>query len=88
MLRIPPAPIGALALLIASLAVPWGAAPAVAQESPDGNGSAAAPQKQERSFVLLGRRSWSSDVGSVAGGPDLSPTGPFIRFQVGAGARP
>ncbi|TVP44416.1 MAG: hypothetical protein EA350_11580 [Gemmatimonadales bacterium] len=53
MLRIPPAPIGALALLIAYLAVPWGAAPAIAQESADRNGSAAAPQ-QERGFVMLG----------------------------------
>lgn len=38
--------------------------------------------------AALGQRSWSSEVGRVAGGPDLSPSGPFLRFQVGGGTPP
>ncbi len=39
-------------------------------------------------IASLGQRSWSSDIGPVAGGPDLSPSGAFIRLQVGGGGRP
>jgi hypothetical protein len=39
-------------------------------------------------MASLGQRSWSSDVGNVAGGPDLSPAGPFVRIQIGGGTLP
>jgi hypothetical protein len=39
-------------------------------------------------MAALGQRSWSSDVGRVAGGPDLSPSGAFLRLQVGGGVAP
>jgi hypothetical protein len=38
-------------------------------------------------MTSVAQRSWSTEVGSVAGGPDLAPEGPFIRFQVGGGRR-
>jgi len=37
--------------------------------------------------AALAQRPWSSEVGSVAGGPDLSPSGFFLRVQLGGGAR-
>ena len=38
--------------------------------------------------VALGQGSWSTGVGDVAGGPDLSPSGPYVRLQIGGRSRP
>lgn len=38
--------------------------------------------------AALGQTSWNTEVGDVAGGPKLSPSGAFVRFQIGGGSRP
>jgi hypothetical protein len=58
----------------------------VGSAGPDGAGVAVGVRVGY--LAAFGQRNWSSEAGQVAGGPDLSPAGPFIRFQVGGGARP